>query len=177
MLHDEPAKYASDTLVLHRIFSAYRSLRFTHQVDYATYKLQRHTDKPLRILKWPVALLQMRTEAVASFCLITSLVFSLIIVVGHATEIDVTKTLFWQAGIITLLIVNMAARTVQDGLATSEELERYNDYAGKTRYLMQRFDDSSEPFEKLALMAEMERAALEELTSFLRAHSNARFIV
>ena len=80
-------------------------------------------------------------------------------------------------GIIALLILNVATRAVQDGLAAPEELQRYNDYAGKIRYLLQRFDDSRDVDEKLLMMGEMERAALEELKGFLRAHFEARFIV
>ena len=74
-------------------------------------------------------------------------------------------------------MVTVATRAVQDGLAAPEELQRYNDYAGKIRYLLGRFDASKDATDKLELMVEMERAALEELKGFLRAHSEARFVV
>jgi hypothetical protein len=177
MLHDEPTKYAPDSPVLEKIFGAYKSMRFRHQANYATHKLQKHTSKPFDILKWPSAILQQRTQAMAAFCFLGSLVFSLVIIIGHVTGLEFAHHIGWQAGIITFLILTVAARSVQDGLAAPEELQRYNDYAGKIRYLMGRFDTSRNPAEKLELMAEMERAALEELKGFLRAHSEARFVL
>ncbi len=177
LLHEDPTKYAPDSPAVEKVFSAYKSMRFRHQDNYATHKLQKTTSKPLRILKWPAAVLQERTQALASFCLIGSLVCSLVIVIGHLTGIAFAHHLGWPAGIITLLIINVATRAVQDGLAAPEELQRYNDYAGKIRYLLQRFDDSRAVDEKLLLMGEMERAALEELKGFLRANFEARFIV
>jgi hypothetical protein len=177
MLHDEPTKLAPDSPVLEKIFKAYRSMRFRHQDNYATHKLDKWTDKPLRILKWPAALLQERMQGLASFCLLGSLVCSLIIVIGHLFHIRFANSISLPVAIIGLLILNVAARAVQDGLAAPEELQRYNDYAGRVHYLLERFDASSNPAEKLELMSEMERAALEELKGFLRAHSEARFVL
>ena len=177
MLHDEPTRFAPDCPVLEKIFKAYRSMRFRQQGNYATHKLDKQTDKPLRILKWPAALLQERMQGLAQFCLLASLGCSLIIVIGHLFHFDFANTIWLPAGIIVFLILNVAARAVQDGLAAPEELQRYNDYAGKIHYLLERFDASHDSAEKLELMAEMERAALEELKGFLRAHSEARFVL
>lgn len=177
MLHDEPTRFAPESPLLEQIFKAYRSMRFRHQDNYATHKLDKQTDKPLYILKWPAALLQGRMQGLASFCLLGSLVCSLIIVGGHFFHIEFANSIGLPATIIGLLILNVAARAVQDGLAAPEELQRYSDYAGKIHYLLERFDASHNPAEKLELMAEMERAALEELKGFLRAHSEARFVL
>ena len=102
---------------------------------------------------------------------------SLVIVIGHVARVEFAIHILLPAAIIVFLIFTVATRAVQDGLAAPEELQRYNDYAGKIRYLLRRFDSSREPAEKLELMAEMERAALEELKGFLRAHSEARFVL
>jgi hypothetical protein len=106
--------------------------------------------------------LQSRTKGVASFCLIGSLAISLLIVIGHITGWEVAHHPGWSAGIIALMIINVASRAVQDGPAAPEELQRYNDYSGKIRYLLTRFEASHDVDEKLQLMGEMERAALEE---------------
>jgi hypothetical protein len=177
MLHDEPTRFAPDSPVLEKIFKAYRSMRFRHQDNYATHKLDTQTDKPLRILQWPAALLQERMQGMASFCLLGSLACSMIIVVGHLFHIEFANSIWLPAAIIVFLILNVAARAVQDGLGAPEELQRYNDYAGKIHYLLERFDASHDPAEKLELMAEMERAALEELKGFLRTHFEARFVL
>jgi len=129
------------------------------------------------VLEWPSAVLQGRTQGIASFCLLASLACSLIIVIGHVTGSEFTRHVAWPAGIIVLLILTVASRAVQDGLAAPEELQRYSDYAGKIRYLRGRFEGSQDATYKLNLMLEMERAALEELKGFLRAHSEARFVM
>jgi hypothetical protein len=177
MLHDEPTRFAPDSPLLEKIFKAYRSMRFRHQDNYATHKLDKQTDKPLRILKWPAALLQERMQGWASFCLLGSLVCSLIIVIGHLFHIEFANSIWLPPAIIVFLILNVAARAVQDGLAAPEEVQRYNDYAGKIHYLLERFDASRDPAEMLELMAEVERVAMEELKGFLRAHSEARFVL
>src|SRR5690606_32819511 len=69
MLHDETSEYPAGSPVIDQIFAAYRSLRFRHQANYATHKLERTTDKPLSILAWPAAVLQQRTQFAATFCL------------------------------------------------------------------------------------------------------------
>ena len=116
-------------------------------------------------------------QLAATMCLVLSLVCSLIIVIGHFAVWPFSKGPELPVLIIIFLILNVAARAVQDGLAAPEELQRYNDYAGKIQYLRQRFETEHSQREKLELMVEMERAALEELKGFLRAHSEARFIV
>jgi hypothetical protein len=177
MLHDEPTKLTPNCPVLEKIFRAYRSMRFRHQDNYATHKLQKDTAHPMRILKWPAALLQWRVQTFAAACLLGSLACSLVIVFGHLGHVEFAGHIGWPAAIIVFLILTVAARAVQDGLAAPEEFQRYSEYAGKIGYLWARFDGSHDPAEKLELMAEMERAALEELKGFLRAHSEARFVL
>lgn len=177
LLHDEQSEYPAGSPIIDNIFAAYKAIRFRHQTNYAAHKLERNTDSPLQILKWPAAVLQTRTQFCATFCLVMSLVCSLIVVVGHLVNWEFSSGPILSVAIIGLLILNVAARAIQDGLAAPEELQRYNDYAGKIEYLRRRFDAEQSAEEKLRLMVEMERAALEELKGFLRAHSEARFVV
>ena len=177
MFHDEPTKFAPENPLLEKIFKAYRSMRFRKQDNYAAYKLEKQTAKPLSILKWPAALLQERMQGMAWFCLMASLICSLLIVIGHFFHFEFANTLWLPAAIIVLLILNVTTRAIQDGLAAPAELQRYNDYAGKIHYLLDRFDTSKDPADKIEIMGEMERAAIEELKGFLRAHSEARFVL
>lgn len=176
-LHDDPTSYPMDSPQLGKVFSAYRSTRFRHQLAYASHKLQRHTDRPLSILKWPAALLQDRMQAVAVTCLLGSLMCSVVIVVGHLLHSEVASHIGLPVTIVICLVLTVVARAVQDGLAAPEELQRYRDYAGKVRHLLARFDLAGTPAARLELMAEMERAAFEELRGFLRAQSEARFVL
>jgi hypothetical protein len=177
MLHDQESHYPAGSAVIDKIFAAYKATRFKHQANYAAHKLERSTDYPLRILKWPAAVLQERMQLFASMCLVLSLVCSLLTVIGHVAKWEISSGPILPVATIVLLILNVAARAVQDGLAAPEELQRYNDYAGKIEYLRRRFDVEHSPEEKIKLMVEMERAALEELKGFLRAHFESRFIV
>ncbi len=175
MLHDERAPYPAGSPVIDKIFQAYKTIRFKHQANYAGHKLQKKTDR-LWILKWPAVVLQRRMQLFTSMCLVLSLVCSLLIVVGYCAYWTWTEP-YLPVAIIVLLVLNVAGRAVQDGLAAPEEFQRYNDYAGKIEYLKQRFETAQTNEEKLELMVEMERAALEELKGFLRAHDEAKFIM
>lgn len=176
MLHDERTQYSAGSPVIDKIFQAYKAIRFKHQANYAGHKLQNKTDR-IWILKWPAAVLQARMQFWASFFLVGSLLCSLAVVIGHFAGWKWTTEPYLPVAIIAFLVLNVAARAVQDGLAGPEEFQRYNDYAGKIAYLKQRFEDAHSPQEKLDLMVEMERAALEELKGFLRAHDEAKFIL
>ncbi len=175
MLHDEHSSYPAGSPVIDKIFQAYKTIRFKHQANYAGHKLQKKTDR-LGILKWPAAVLQNRMQFFTSMCLVLSLVCSLLIVIGYWAHWEWTEP-YLPVAIIALLVLNVAGRAVQDGLAAPEEFQRYNDYAGKITYLQQRFDAVQANEEKLDLMVEMERAAVEELKGFLRAHDEAKFIL
>lgn len=177
MLHHEISEYPLESQITDQIFSAYQAMRFEHQANYAAYKLERTTDRPLSILKWPAAVLQERAQAGATFCLILSLGCSLTIVVGHFFHFEFSSSPTLPIAIIVLLVLNVAARAVQDGLAAPEEVQRYSDYAGKIEYLNRRFIANDSREERLRVMIEMERAALEELIGFLRAHFEAKFIL
>jgi hypothetical protein len=152
-------------------------LRFQHQLTYATYKLKNTTDKQFwQVTKWPTRVLQDRTTFLARFCVWISLLCSLVVIVSHIAGNDEVAA-FLSVAIVVLLVINVIARTIQDGLASPKELERYRDYQQKARYLMQGFDHAAAAEEKLAFMRDMERAAIEELRSFLRANEEARFVL
>lgn len=175
MLHDEHATFPAGSPVIDKIFQAYKAIRFKHQANYSGHKLQKKTER-LWILKWPAAVLQSRMQFFTSMCLVLSLMCSLLIVIGYFAHWTWTEP-YLPVAIIVFLVLNVAGRAVQDGLAAPEEFQRYSDYAGKIAYLKQRFETVQSNEEKLELMVEMERAALEELKGFLRAHDEARFIL
>ena len=177
-LHEPSTPYTLGNPTLGRVFAAYRALRLKHQADYAAHKLQIATNVPFwKPHKWPINLLKSRLTAVVSACLLLALAVSGYIVVGHFGEWPLAHSVALPGFILCLLVMNVATRAVLDGLAVREESQRYADYAGEVRYLLTKFEASHDSGEKLRLMQEMERAAVEELKSFLRAHSEARFVV
>jgi hypothetical protein len=176
-LHRQQTQYSGEGGIREKVFIAYRMLRFQHQMTYATYKLKKATDRQLwQLLKWPTRVLQDRLEFVARFCVVMSLACSLVVIISHLSGADDVAA-FVSVAIVALLVVNAIARTIQDGLATPKELERYRDYQQKARYLLYGFEHASKPEEKLEFMRDMERAAVEELRSFLRANEEARFVM
>lgn len=176
-LHEAPTAYTPNSEVQKKVFRAYKMLRFQHQLTYATHKLKSTTDKQFwEILKWPTRMLQDRTTFLARFCVWLSLVSSVAVIGTHVAGNDDVAALL-SVGIIVFLVVNVIARTIQDGLASPKELERYRDYQQKARYLLQGFDHAATIDERLPFMRDMERAEIEELRSFLRANEEARFVM
>ena len=177
-LHEPTTPYTDGNPTLDRVFEAYKALRLKHQADYAAHKLQRETNQPLwKPHKWPINVLKDRLRTVISFCLLGALAVSAYIVVGYFGHWPLAHSVALPAFILCLLVLNVATRGVMDGLAVREEAQRYTDYAGEVRYLLTKFEATHDRREKLQLMQEMERAAVEELKSFLRAHFEARFVV
>jgi hypothetical protein len=177
-LHDGSTPYSAGSPVQERVFEAYRELRLRHQATYAAHKLQRSTNQPLwKPHRWPIKVLIDRLIGLTSSCVIGALVVSGYIVGGHFLHWPGAHSVALPALILCFLVLTVAARGVLDGLAVREEGQRYNDYLGEVRYLLTKFEASHDPQERIRLMQDMERAAVEELKGFLRAHSEARFIL
>lgn len=175
-LHEPRSSYSDESKVLEKVFEAYEELRFNHQALYAGLKLLEET-RSLMPLKWPAQVMQRRCEAFTSICLASSLIISLAIVISRLAGGSDVLLASLSGAIVSLMILTVSVRAVQDGLAVPEETQRYNDLAGKVRYLRTMFTATENQQKKLRAMEEMERAALEELKGFLRSYYEARFIV
>lgn len=177
-LHEHPSSYPPNSVALEAVFEAYKALRLRHQADYAAHKLRKDTNQPFwKPHRWPTSVLKERLGSLSSFCIIGALLASAYVVVAHFAELPLADSPAMPALSLCLLVLNVTARGIMDGLAVREESQRYVDYAGEVRYLLTRFENASNPAERLQLMQEMERAAVEELKGFLRAHFEAKFIV
>ena len=82
-----------------------------------------------------------------------------------------------RTGAIVIALIGAALRAIQEGLALEKELERYNDYRGRTSQLYDRFKQRTDTKERLNLMEELELASVDEMRGFLRTHYNARFVL
>ena len=177
-LHDGLSPYSPARPVLDRVFEAYKALRLKHQAEYAAHRLQKSTDEPIwKPHKWPVNVLKSRLSTVTGTCILVALAVSAYIVFGHFAHWPAAENNALPALILCLLVLNVAARSVQDGLAVREESQRLSDYAHEVGYLLTKFETSNDRDVKLQLMQDMERAAIEEMKDFLRAHFEARFIL
>jgi hypothetical protein len=74
-------------------------------------------------------------------------------------------------------IFALAIRAVEEGFGVRDETERYRDYQSSVEAIRERFDQATEPVEKLRIMVDMERLSYEEMCSFLRNAHDTRFVM
>jgi hypothetical protein len=56
-------------------------------------------------------------------------------------------------------------------------VERYTRYRSSMVALLRRFDAATDAREKVEIMREAERAAYQEMRTFLRTHNDARYVL
>ena len=108
----------------------------------------------------------------------------MVLIYGYATDIlakgyglSSQVELYVRTGALALALIGAALRTLQEGLAPDKEIERYNDYRGRTSQLRDRFEHTTEMQERIHLMEDLEVASVEEMKGFVRTHHNARFVL
>jgi hypothetical protein len=173
------------------VFSAYRLLRFEHQIQYANYRLgadegifSSSATRQLEILR-NVALVFILVIFVSNLALAALLGFgalSGLLSPGAATpspgaQSGILTTTHVHIAIIWLFIGIVAMRTLEEGLQPAREVERYTRYRSSMVSLMRRFDAAIDPREKIEIMREAERASYQEMRSFLRTHNDARYVL
>jgi hypothetical protein len=177
-LHQPPTNFSNNSRALGHVFEVYRRLRFNHQYDYATHKLSESTDRPIwQFLKWPLLRQESAIRGWGSFCFIAALLCSIVVIVNRYFEIKPSIAPYLGGATLSLAIVGIALRTIQDGLGITKDIERYRDYRGKVRRSLLCFEESIDQHKKLRLMEEMELAVVDELRGFLRTHRNAAFVL
>jgi hypothetical protein len=74
-------------------------------------------------------------------------------------------------------LIALGARTLEEGLSVSREIERYEDYHAAVSDARDRFDRAKTLEEKLRAMMDMERISFEEMRTFLRTARDASFVL
>jgi hypothetical protein len=183
---DSPLAAADATLAT--VFSAYRLLRFEHQVQYANYRLgtdeglfSSSATRQLELLR-NVALLFILIIFVSNLALAALLGFGALFGSGPAAasagaESGILTTTHMHVVIIWLFIGIVAMRTLEEGLQPAREVERYTRYSSSMVALLRRFDAATDAREKVEIMREAERAAYQEMRTFLRTHNDARYVL
>jgi hypothetical protein len=178
---------ASDA-TLATVFSAYRLLRFEHQVQYANYRLgtdeglfSSSATRQLELLR-NVALLFILIIFVSNLALAALLGFGALFGSGLAAaaagaQSGILTTTHMHVVIIWLFIGIVAMRTLEEGLQPAREVERYTRYRSSMVALLRRFDAATDPREKVEIMREAERASYQEMRTFLRTHNDARYVL
>jgi hypothetical protein len=182
------SRLAASDATLATVFSAYRLLRFEHQVQYANYRLG--TDEglfsssatgQLELLR-NVALVFILIIFVSNLALAALVGFGALFGSGAAAaaagaQSGILTTTHMHVVIIWLFIGIVAMRTLEEGLQPAREVERYTRYRSSMVALLRRFDAATDPREKVEIMREAERASYQEMRTFLRTHNDARYVL
>jgi len=166
-------------------FKAYRQIRLLHQLNYANYKLTSDTrlfsSMPLRQSQ----LLEDANKLGLQFVIIVHLsvlIIAAVALIGWLFGVDpgwaVVITPIFFFAIIALAVVSLSAHAFAQGLQPEREVERYQQYRSAVRSILERFDEAKDPKEKIDIMWEMERAAVDEMRNFLITyHEHSSFAV
>jgi hypothetical protein len=177
-LHPRGHEYSPGSPVLGDVFRAYKQLRIEEQYGFALYKLRQTNDKSVwTFLKWPAIRQAAMLLTLAWVGFSVALACSAFLVYGYAFGIQGHLEADVRAVAISFAIIGFALRTLREGLAPEQEIERYNDYRGRTAQLRDRFNETTDVGKRLHLMDEMERAAVDEMRGFLRTHRRATFLL
>jgi hypothetical protein len=176
-LHSPVSTYSEKSTVLKSVFEAYELLRFDHQYNYAVYKLSNNIDCPVwRFWKWPANLQLAVFGNFAFVFFVAAFICSAILVYCDALDVGRTFAAYVAIATIVIALIGGALRTIQEGLAPDQEIERYNDYRTRTFHLRDRFRRAANVHERLHFMVQLELAAVDELAAFMRTHERARFV-
>jgi hypothetical protein len=178
-LHEQQPLPTADEIVpdLNVIFTAYRDLRITHQLDYANYKL-RNDQNPI---SWSLRRQDIIFSYLSLICIAMIFIIHLWIAtslswVGYSEHVRVLGFDF-HVWVIWIAIVVFGLRALQEGLQPEREIERYRHYRAGVRAVRDRFDQAQSLAEKLEAMQEMERLSFDEFRNFLRSTDEARFVL
>jgi hypothetical protein len=147
------------------LVDAYRQLRLDHQIDYIVYKLSAEDQTFLGLSN---RILVEVTDRLAGFTLVGALLFSL-------TRLFAPMEIAGFVGIL-LATCGVAVRAWRDGMALSDERERYQEMRHHLEILRTRWEAAPNDVGRFHIAQEVEQAAVEELRSFLRSNERAQFL-
>jgi len=160
------------------VFAAYKTLRIMHQLQYANYKLRAEGSLWSMSPKMQHGLLSQ-----AAFVCILGL-FSIHLGIAVALSAPALKAIdifvhqpWVHVAAIWCAIGALAIRALEEGLGVRDETERYRDYRSSVEAICERFEQETDPVEKLRIMEDMERLSYEEMCSFLRNAYDTRFVM
>jgi hypothetical protein len=176
---------------LHHFFKAYRRLRLQHQLDFTNFKLK--SDYKL-FSEMPATQADVLADVSnISFWFIMFVHVCVFIIIMSAAAVWTSDLLSsrpqdFQAGsfapivshtfggaIIILAVVSLCAHAFGQGLQPEREVERYQQYRSTLKSILEQFDGTDGPTEKIKIMRQTERAAFDEMRNFLVTHRRSSF--
>jgi len=163
------------------LFAAYRELRIQHQLDYTNYKLGGdHALFSTMPVRQTEVLENLSKAGIAWLLLIHAAVLAVVLIevtaapFGHAESII---SVVFCVAIIVIAVVALAARAFQQGLQPEREIERYQQYRSAVQGILEQFDESDLPSQKVMAMRRMERVAFDEMRTFLITNDRSSFAI
>jgi hypothetical protein len=158
---------------LPQLMEAYETLRFKRQLQYVNFKLIGYG----RLWKDAPGKQVAAFSAIALVCVLLIMLIHGLVISGVAFGISwMTSPLVHVAAIWTAIVV-LAVRTLEEGLQPGREVERLRQYQSTIKLAYQRFREATTIAEKTAAMKQMEEASYQEMVIFLKASSDAKFVM
>jgi hypothetical protein len=168
-----PPRSIEDT-GLSRVFSAYRLLRFEHQLQYANYELREDESSFSGSSARQLKILRELSLGFIGIVFVAHLIVAFSLVPGWSA---LASNSYVHLGIIWVVIGILALRTLEEGLQPTREVERYTRYRSSLASLLARFDKATDAEEKIRIMQETERVAYQETRGFLKTNYEARYVL
>jgi hypothetical protein len=186
MLHtvESPERVAERKSILDELFSAYKLMRIKHQIKYANYKLGADS---LSLPRRQVALLSAVSLMCILFVFFAHFGISIAVSMPYVQRLLPSATMpdwlrhaqspWVHVVVIWIVIIALAARTFEEGLQPTREVERYTAYTARLARLLLHFDETHDVAEKVRIMTEVERLVYQEMRGFLKTNYQARFVL
>lgn len=157
-----------ERVILDELFRAYDSERFGGQMDYVGYMLG---DGPFNTH----SVTQRATlQGIGRNIVLVIVGVHVLVIAGIATgRMDLTAPAVLT---MTLALIALAARVIEDGLRPTEQITRLQGYLSVMATARGRFT-SGDDGQKVAAMIALEEAAAVEMIDFLREGHHARFVM
>ena len=153
---------------------SYKHYRLKGQIDYCDKKLRKRS---LALVPETPAEQSSYFSTVAIFCIIGATLLH-VITAGVPDDVISHHAKFWlNIGVVWLAVAVLAVRALEEGLRPHRETERYRQYRTALRSVEARLNAATTPSEKIAAMKELEQISFEEMTTFLREHDDAKFVM
>lgn len=170
-LVDPDERPAGDDAVSAKYFEALEELRLRHQMDFAGLQLLSFwTLSPKSPLQTAKLL-----SGVGAFCAVLLLNLGVIGLVLDATTGRLAS--LTHATMVSLAVIALAARTLEEGFQVHSEVGRYRTYDAALRRLGERSRQAASSVEKRQVLLELEDICFDEMVGFLKSHHEARFLM
>jgi hypothetical protein len=157
------------------LFAAYRTLRLQVQHRFASHKLRR--ELPRGGIGGTLDAQRRVFTGLWLLGILTVVVLHGALLVCYLLDELPRSLTTLHIGVVLCALFAIAMRTLYEGRGIRNEIDRYETYRAATRQLLDRFDRSHDPANRLQVMHEMEQLSFEELRSFLRTHKDATFVM